>query len=138
MPTPNLPPGFDFTDPDMYAERLPIDARTMSGQEMTDVVREEDIRTWLATIEARAVVEKILTHLGLPADPPCPSPARTPEWLPGVRGAADHDAGDACGDQRRTRRLRRRGRGSREMRREPGRPRRQRRLRSPLTLQRKE
>src|ERR1700748_2573077 len=25
MPTPNLPPGFDFTDPDMYAERLPID-----------------------------------------------------------------------------------------------------------------
>ena len=25
MPTPNLPPGFDFTDPDMYAERLPVD-----------------------------------------------------------------------------------------------------------------
>ena len=25
MPTPNLPPGFDFTDPDIYAERLPID-----------------------------------------------------------------------------------------------------------------
>ena len=22
---PNLPPGFDFTDPDIYAERLPID-----------------------------------------------------------------------------------------------------------------
>ena len=45
----------------------------------------------LATIEDRAVVETILTHLGLPADPPCPSPARTPEWLPGVRRAADHE-----------------------------------------------
>src|SRR3954463_12678825 len=25
MPSPNLPPGFDFTDPDIYAERLPIE-----------------------------------------------------------------------------------------------------------------
>ncbi len=25
MPTLNLPPGFDFTDPDIYAERLPVD-----------------------------------------------------------------------------------------------------------------
>ena len=25
MQTPNLPPGFDFTDPDIYAERLPVD-----------------------------------------------------------------------------------------------------------------
>ena len=25
MPSPNLPPGFDFTDPDMYAERLPVE-----------------------------------------------------------------------------------------------------------------
>ncbi|GAA2565606.1 cytochrome P450 [Mycolicibacterium diernhoferi] len=25
MPTPDLPPGFDFTDPDIYAERLPVD-----------------------------------------------------------------------------------------------------------------
>lgn len=24
MPSPNLPPGFDFTDPDIYAERLPV------------------------------------------------------------------------------------------------------------------
>jgi cholest-4-en-3-one 26-monooxygenase len=24
-PTPNLPPGFDFTDPDIYAKRLPIE-----------------------------------------------------------------------------------------------------------------
>ena len=54
----------------------------------------------LATIEDRAVVEKILTHLGLSADPPCPSPARTTEWLPGVRRAADHehDAGGHWAD----------------------------------------
>ena len=44
----------------------------------------------LATIEDRAVVERILTHLGLPVDLPRPSAARTPEWLPGVREAADH------------------------------------------------
>ena len=25
MPTPNLPPGFDFTDPDIYVERLPVE-----------------------------------------------------------------------------------------------------------------
>ncbi|MBI3226361.1 MAG: cytochrome P450 [Mycolicibacterium cosmeticum] len=25
MPSPNLPAGFDFTDPDIYAERLPVD-----------------------------------------------------------------------------------------------------------------
>ena len=25
MASPNLPSGFDFTDPDMYAERLPVD-----------------------------------------------------------------------------------------------------------------
>ncbi|AXN46958.1 Steroid C26-monooxygenase [Mycobacterium marinum] len=25
MPCPNLPPGFDFTDPDIYAERLPVE-----------------------------------------------------------------------------------------------------------------
>jgi len=50
----------------------------------------------LATIEDRAVVEKILTHLGLPVDLPRPSAARPPEWLPHwpdcatarVRGAA--------------------------------------------------
>ena len=45
----------------------------------------------LATIEDRAVVATILTHLGLPVDPPRPSPARTPAWLPGVRAAADHE-----------------------------------------------
>jgi len=54
----------------------------------------------LATIEDRAVVEKILTHLGLPVDPRCPSPARTPEWLPGVRDRGDHehDAGGHWAD----------------------------------------
>ena len=25
MPSPNLPPGFDFTDPDIHAERLPVE-----------------------------------------------------------------------------------------------------------------
>jgi len=50
-----------------------------------------------ATIEDRAVVEKILTQLGFPADPPQPSAARTPEWLPGVREAADHERA-AAGD----------------------------------------
>ena len=25
MPSPDLPPGFDFTDPDIYAERLPVE-----------------------------------------------------------------------------------------------------------------
>ena len=25
MPAPKLPPGFDFTDPDIYAERLPVE-----------------------------------------------------------------------------------------------------------------
>ena len=25
MPKPDLPAGFDFTDPDIYAERLPVD-----------------------------------------------------------------------------------------------------------------
>lgn len=25
MPSPNLPPGFDFTDPDIYCERLPVE-----------------------------------------------------------------------------------------------------------------
>jgi len=40
----------------------------------------------LATIEDRAVVEKILTHLGLPVDLPQSAAARTPEWLPGVLG----------------------------------------------------
>jgi hypothetical protein len=54
----------------------------------------------LATIEDRAVIEPILTHLGLPVDLPQPSAARTPAWLPGVRDRADHqyDAGGHWAD----------------------------------------
>jgi hypothetical protein len=54
----------------------------------------------LATIEDRAVVDQILTHLGLPAALPQPSAARTPAWLPGVRNGADHqsDAGGHWAD----------------------------------------
>jgi hypothetical protein len=46
----------------------------------------------LATIEDRATVEKILTHLGVPVALPQPSAARTPAWLPGVRERADHQS----------------------------------------------
>ena len=34
------------------------------------------------TIEQRAVIEKILAHLGLPTELPTPAPARSPAWLP--------------------------------------------------------
>jgi uncharacterized protein YbaR (Trm112 family) len=37
----------------------------------------------VATIEQRAPIEKILTHLGLPVDLPTQTPARSPAWLPG-------------------------------------------------------
>jgi hypothetical protein len=37
----------------------------------------------VATIEQAGVIEKILTHLGLPAQLPSPAPARSPAWLPG-------------------------------------------------------
>jgi len=46
----------------------------------------------VATIESRAVIEKILAHLGLPLDPPRPDPARSPEWLSGLSAEA-RDAG---------------------------------------------
>jgi hypothetical protein len=54
----------------------------------------------LATIADRAVVQTILTHLGLPVALPQPSAARTPAWLPSVREAADHepDAGGHWAD----------------------------------------
>lgn len=39
----------------------------------------------VATIQERAVVEKILLHLGLPGAVPSPAPARSPPWLPGFR-----------------------------------------------------
>jgi hypothetical protein len=37
----------------------------------------------VATIEQPGVIEKILTHLGLPAELPSPAPATSPVWLPG-------------------------------------------------------
>src|SRR5262245_49016569 len=36
----------------------------------------------MATIEQPGVIEKILMHLGLPAELPRPAPARSPAWLP--------------------------------------------------------
>jgi len=38
---------------------------------------------FIATIEARAVIEKILRHLDLPIDPPALTPARQTRYLPG-------------------------------------------------------
>ena len=43
---------------------------------------------FLATIEDRAVVEKILRHLDLPIDPPAPTPARVSGWLAGFEPPA--------------------------------------------------
>jgi len=42
----------------------------------------------------RPAIEKILRHLGLPADLPNPAPARAPPWLPGVPDQFD-DGGSA-------------------------------------------
>jgi hypothetical protein len=91
-----------------HLETFLAEARLRGGGEGLPPFVERELREFLtcggrlrllATIEdkpargfrraGRVVVEKILTHLGLPADPPCPSPARPPEWLPGVRRAAD-------------------------------------------------
>jgi hypothetical protein len=44
---------------------------------------------FVATIEDRAVIEKILRHLELPIDPPAAAPARRADWLPGFEPAAD-------------------------------------------------
>ena len=44
---------------------------------------------FVATIEDRAVIEKILRHLELPIDPPAPAPARQPAWLPGFEPTAE-------------------------------------------------
>ena len=44
---------------------------------------------FLATIEDRAVIEKILRHLDLPIDPPAPTPARVSGCLPGFEPSAD-------------------------------------------------
>ena len=47
----------------------------------------------VATIENRAVIERILAHLGLPIDMPTPAPARSTEWLPGILSGHEADAG---------------------------------------------
>jgi len=44
---------------------------------------------FVAKIEDRAVIEKILRHLELPIDPPAPAPSGAPEWLPGFETATD-------------------------------------------------
>ena len=38
MPSPDLPPGFDFTDPDIYAERLPVEELAAHAQGGADLV----------------------------------------------------------------------------------------------------
>jgi hypothetical protein len=43
----------------------------------------------ISTIEHRAVIDKILRHLGLPTDIPEPSPPRHPAWLPGLEPPLD-------------------------------------------------
>jgi hypothetical protein len=35
------------------------------------------------------VIDKILSHLGLPTEAPRPAPAKVAGWLPGVEPAAD-------------------------------------------------
>jgi hypothetical protein len=37
----------------------------------------------VATIEQRALIEKILSHLDLPTELPSPAPVRSADWLPG-------------------------------------------------------
>lgn len=44
---------------------------------------------FVATIEDRAVIEKILRHLGLPVDAPAPEPPRRTSWLPGFEPTAE-------------------------------------------------
>jgi len=43
----------------------------------------------IATIHQRAVIEKILRHLGPPMDVPEPAPARLTPWLRGLDASAD-------------------------------------------------
>lgn len=42
---------------------------------------------FVATIGERALIEKILGHLGLPIDLPAAAPARQAAWLPGFEPA---------------------------------------------------
>jgi hypothetical protein len=44
---------------------------------------------FVATIDDRAVIQKILGHLGLPVNPPMPAAAQRMAWLPGFETAPD-------------------------------------------------
>jgi len=44
---------------------------------------------FLAAIEDRTLIDKILRHLELPIDPPAPTPVRASGWLPGFDRTAD-------------------------------------------------
>ena len=43
MPTPNLPPGFDFLDPDVHVERLPVEELAELRKEVKNLREERDI-----------------------------------------------------------------------------------------------
>jgi hypothetical protein len=76
------PPPAGYTRPEYYrwADLLP---RTFAIDVLACPECGGRLR-FLATIEDRAVIEKILGHLALPVDPPTAAPARVTEWLPGV------------------------------------------------------
>ena len=42
MAAPNLPPGFDFTDPDIYAHRLPVQELDGFAKSMTESQCQEE------------------------------------------------------------------------------------------------
>ena len=44
---------------------------------------------FIATINDSSVIDKILSHLGLPTEAPRPAPAKVAGWLPGFEPAAD-------------------------------------------------
>src|SRR6478609_10144577 len=43
MPSPDLPAGFDFTDPDIYADRLPIEELAHKHKDVKEVSRRSDV-----------------------------------------------------------------------------------------------
>ena len=62
----------------------------MAGR--TEHTRSTGAGRLLATLSDRAAVAKVLPHLAVPVDLSQPSSARAPEWLPGVRAAADPES----------------------------------------------
>lgn len=75
------PPPVDYTRPKHYAWADLLE-RTFAIDVLACPECGGRLR-FLATIEDRAVVEKILRHLDLPVDPPTPAPACVPGLLPG-------------------------------------------------------